>query len=203
MNKLRLTVFYYSATGANHQMALWAEQAAKDAGAEVRRRIFPETAPEEAIAQNPAWKSFSDSVAKNETESTLEDLEWSDAMVFSIPTRYGNLPGQVSAFIDTTGGLWFQGKLADKCVTGITSSMNPQGGQESTLMSLYKTFTHWGAIAIPPGYTDESVFKAGGNPSGTSATVDAEGYIQNKDAVKAAIEHQVKRLVAKAKKLNQ
>jgi NAD(P)H dehydrogenase (quinone) len=201
MKKLQLTVFYYSATGANHQMAIWAEEAAKEAGAEVRRRFFSELAPPEAIAQNPTWKSFYDSVASKETEASLEDLEWSDAMIFSIPTRYGNLPGQVSAFFDTTGGLWFQGKLADKVVTGITSSMNPQGGQESTLMSLYKTFTHWGAITIPPGYTDQSIFAAGGNPSGASATVDGEGNIQNEEAVKAAIRHQVKRMVEKAKKL--
>lgn len=201
MSNLKIAVLYYSSTGANHQMAKWAEAAAESTGAEVRRRFFRETAPEAAIAQNEAWKSFHDNIGKKETPAELDDLEWADAIVFCVPTRYGNLPGQAAAFIDTTGGLWFNGKLANKVVTGITSAQNPLGGQESTLTTLYKTMMHWGAIIVPTGYTDQTLFAAGGNPAGTSATVSGSGEIQNADAVKAAITHQVKRLAGIAEKM--
>ena len=30
-------------------------------------------------------------------EVTLTDLEWADAIIFSVPTRFGNMPAQVKA----------------------------------------------------------------------------------------------------------
>ncbi len=44
------------------------------------------------------------------------------------------------------------------------------GGQESTLLSIYNVFMHWGSIIVPTGYTDALVSAAGGNPYGISAT---------------------------------
>jgi len=42
------------------------------------------------------------------------------------------------------------------------------GGQESTLLSMYTVFMHWGSLIVSPGDTDASVDAAGGNPYGTS-----------------------------------
>jgi NAD(P)H dehydrogenase (quinone) len=67
---------------------------------------------------------------------------------------------------------------------------------ETTLMGLYTTFMHWGAILVPPGFTDPSIFAAGGNPYGTVAVA---GKVT--DEVDAAIRHQAKRLVEVAAKL--
>lgn len=192
---------YYSSTGANYEMSKWAEEAAKKVGADVKRLIFTETAPKEAIEANEAWKNFRKIADESETEVTLDDLEWADCLIFCVPTRYGNLPSQVQSFFDTTGQLWFTGKLANKIVTGITSAMNPHGGQETTLQVLYKTMIHWGSIVIPPGYTADEIFAAGGNPSGTSATVDEKGNIQDEGKIKAAIQHQVVRTIEFAKRM--
>ncbi|WP_178075378.1 NAD(P)H-dependent oxidoreductase, partial [Pseudomonas sp. 2822-17] len=79
-------------------------------------------------------------------EVTLDDLEWADAFIFSTPTRFGNIPGQVKQFLDTTGGLWFNGKLANKVVSAMSSASNAHGGQEATILALYNTMHHWGAI---------------------------------------------------------
>lgn len=194
MEKIKLAIIYYSSTGTNFQLSKWAEEAAIEAGADIKRLKFPETAPPEAINANEAWKKFSESPEnQNEAEVTLDDLEWADAMVFSIPTRYGNLPSQVQSFFDTTGGLWFEGKLANKIVSGMSSAINPHGGQESTLLSLYKTLIHWGCIIVPPGYTYEESFEAGGNPYGTSTSASMEGEV--KDNVENAVKLQVKRTV--------
>ena len=57
----------------------------------------------------------------------------------------------------------------------MTSAQNPHGGQEATILSLYTTMYHWGAIVVTPGYTDNSIFAAGGNPYGTSVSVDQQG----------------------------
>ena len=127
-------------------------------------------------------------------EAELADLEWADAYIFGTPTRFGNVSAQLKQFIDTTGGLWFEGKLADKVVSGFTSAQNPHGGQESTLLSLYNVFAHWGAILVTPGYTDPVLFEAGGNPYGASSTEEpteqelaAARYLGRRVAEKAAL----------------
>lgn len=192
MANIKLAIIYYSSTGTNHQMAKWAEEGAKQAGAEVKVVKIKETAPQEAIDSNPAWKATIEKT-KDVPTATLDNLEWADAVIFSFPTRYGNMPSQVQNFIDTTGGLWFQGKLANKVVSAMSSAMNPHGGQESTILTVYKTMCHWGAIIAAPGYTDPVTFAAGGNPYGTSVTVDQEGNMQ--EDVQEAVKHQAKRTV--------
>lgn len=199
MEKLKLAILYYSSTGTNHQLAKWAEEAATVAGAEVRRRKFKETAPKEAIAQNEAWKKFSESQEnQQEQEATLDDLDWADAIIFSIPTRYGNLPSQVQSFFDTTGGLWSKGKLADKIVSGMSSAQNVHGGQETTLISLYKTMMHWGCVIVPPAYTFKESFKSGGNPYGTSTQASPDGEIE--ENIRNSVKQQTKRTIEMAQR---
>ncbi|OLN21243.1 NAD(P)H:quinone oxidoreductase, type IV [Domibacillus antri] len=195
MEKVKLAVIYYSSTGTNYQMAKWAEEGAKAAGADVKVVKVPETAPQSAIDSNPAWKAHVEET-KNVPEVTLNDLEWADAIIFSVPTRFGNMPGQVKQFLDTTGGLWFHGKLANKVVSAMTSAQNPHGGQEATILSLYTSMYHWGAIVASPGYTDPVTFAAGGNPYGTSVSVNQDGKMV--EDVQDAVKHQAKRTVTVA-----
>jgi len=192
MSNVKLAIIYYSSTGTNYKMAKWAEEAAREAGAEVKVVKVPELAPQEAIESNPAWKAHVEAT-KDVPTATLDDLEWADAVIFSVPTRFGNIPSQMKQFLDTTGGLWFQGKLTNKVVSAMTSASNVHGGHEQTILQLYTTMYHWGAIVAAPGYTDPSIFAAGGNPYGTSVTVDQDGNM--KEDVEAAVKHQAKRTV--------
>lgn len=191
MAGVKLAIIYYSTYGTNHSMAETAAAAARDAGAEVRVRKVKETAPDEVVQAQDAWAA---QVAKtSDVEvATPDDLVWADAFLFSSPTRYGGAASQMRSFIDTLGPIWQEGKLADKLVSAMTSASNTHGGQETTLQTLYITFMHWGAIIVPPGYTDESVFASGGNPYGTSVTAGGDPL---SDETKASIRHQTKRLV--------
>ncbi|MDX1761808.1 MAG: NAD(P)H:quinone oxidoreductase [Christiangramia sp.] len=196
--KLNLAIIYYSATGTNHQMAEWAREDAGNEDVEVRFKRIKETAPNEAIEQNEKWKKHLEAT-KDIPHAEQEDLDWADAIIFSSPTRYGNLSSQFKTFIDATGPLWSQGKLVNKVVSAMTSAQNPHGGQEATLLSLYKSMFHWGAIVAAPGYTDEIMFKVGGNPYGVSVSAGGD---QLNDTTRKAIHHQVKRTVEIAKKIN-
>ncbi len=167
MSKVKLAVIYYSATGTNFQIASAMKESAEESGAEVRLGKVPELAPDDAIDRNPAWRAHVEAT-RDIPEATLDDLAWGDAYIFGTPTRFGNVTAQMKQFIDTTGGLWFEGKLANKAVAGFTSAQNPHGGQETTLLALYNTFYHWGSIIVPPGYTDELLYASGGNPYGIS-----------------------------------
>ncbi|MEF2966871.1 NAD(P)H:quinone oxidoreductase [Paenibacillus sp. M1] len=192
MGKINLAVIYYSSTGTNYKMAGWAADAGKSAGAEVKLLKVEELAPQSAISSNPAWKAHVEE-AKDVPVATLDDLVWADAIIFSMPTRFGNVPSQMKQFLDTTGGLWAQGKLANKVVSAMSSASNPHGGQEATILSLYTTMYHWGAIIAAPGYTDAATFTSGGNPYGTSATVEQDGQIR--ENLQDAVVHQAKRTV--------
>ncbi|MCL6455049.1 MAG: NAD(P)H:quinone oxidoreductase [Alicyclobacillus sp.] len=195
MTDVKLAVIYYSSTGTNHNMANVAAEAAKDMGAEVRVLKVPELAPEEAIASNAGWKAHYEATRDVPTASAA-DLEWADAIIFSVPTRFGNVPSQMKQFLDTMGGLWAQGKTVNKVVSAMSSAQNPHGGQEATILALYTSMYHWGAIVVAPGYTDQALFAAGGNPYGTSVTAVEGGAID--DAAVAAIQHQARRVVTVA-----
>lgn len=196
MSAVKLAVVFYSTYSTNFQMAQMAAEAAKAAGAEVRLLRVAETAPEAVVNGQDAWKATVEKV-KDIPVATAADMEWANAYLFSTPTRFGQATSQMRSFIDTLGGIWFQGKLANKAVSAMTSAQNPHGGQEATVLGLYTTFLHWGAIIVAPGYTDQSIYAAGGNPYGYSHTQGKEFG----EAERAAIAHQAKRLVEIAGKL--
>ncbi|MFF5974873.1 NAD(P)H:quinone oxidoreductase [Streptomyces sp. NPDC012769] len=195
---VKVAVIYYSATGNVHQLAQAVAEGAEKAGAEVRLRRVPELAPDAAIDSNPAWREHVDATADAVEVATLDDLEWADAYALGSPTRFGNVAAQLKQFIDTSGGLWNQGVMADKPATAFTSAYNLHGGNESTLLALYNTFHHWGSVIVSPGFTDQTVYAAGGNPYGTAHPGANGAPAEN---VLAAARYQGERLTRIAKRL--
>lgn len=195
MSHVKLAIVYYSSYGTNHVMAEVAAQAAEEVGAKVRLRKAQETAPSEVVKSVEGWHSHAEKTAHIPTASP-EDLVWADAFLFSAPTRFGVMASQMRAFIDTLGPVWQQGQLANKAASAMTSAQNTHGGQESTLLSMYTTFMHWGSIIVAPGYADPVIFSSGGNPYGTSANM---GDLN--DAVLASIRFQTQRLIEFAEKI--
>ena len=193
---VKLAILFYSTYGTNQTMAEIAAEAARAAGAEVRLLRIAETAPAEAVNSQDGWKAQV-SRASALPVATPADMEWANAYLFSTPTRFGGAASQVRSFIDSLGGQWFSGALANKPVSAMTAAQNPHGGQEATILSLYTTFLHWGSVIVAPGYTDAAIFATGGNPYGYSHTQGAEFD----DKAKASIGHQAKRLVEMAAKL--
>lgn len=187
----KIAIIYYSTYGHTYRLAQALEEGAKSEGAETRLRKVRELAPDEVIATQQGWKDHR-AATQHIAEATLDDLEWGDGYAFGTPTRFGNPSAQLKQFLDSTGGLWQRGILADKPVTSFTGAMNPHGGQESTIVAMNNVFYHWGAIIIPMGYTDPVIFTSGGNPYGTSNTASEDGSID--DAVLKTARYQGSRL---------
>ena len=162
----RVAVVFYSATGNLAAMATALARGAAEQGAEVRLRIVPELAPPAAVAANPRWQAFVDA-AEHET-ATLEDLEWATGIALGSPTRFGLPAGQLKEFLDTTGGLWSRGLLADKVGTAFTSASTGHGGLESTILAMNNVLYHWGSLVLPLGYGERHLMKESGNPYGGS-----------------------------------
>jgi len=191
---VKLAIVFYSTYGTNHRMAELAAEAGRATGAEVRLLRVAETAPKAVVEAQDAWKAQAEKMTDIPVAAP-NDMDWADAYLFIAPTRFGSMPSQMRAFIDTLGGLWGEGKLAGKAVSAMTSAGNPHGGQESTLLGLYTTLMHWGTVIVAPGYSDQSIFAAGGNPYGYSHIAGSE-FTEDQTA---AIAHQVRRLLAFAR----
>ena len=190
MSAPKIVVLFYSTYGTNMGVAQEALAAMEGAGAEVRLRKIPETAPQSVIDGQEGWKAQQDRAA-DIAEVSTDDVEWADGLWVSGPVRFGGQSSQVRAWIDTLGGLWGDGKLANKTLTATTSAGNVNGGVENTLLNLYHAALHWGAIPVAPAYTHESKFADGGNPYGFSMI----GGNDLSDTQKASIAHQARRLV--------
>lgn len=195
----KLAIIYYSATGHGTTMARRVAAAAQATGAEVRVRPVAETLPPESFAHNPAWTANYEAT-KDVPAATGDDIGWADAVIFGSPTRFGSPAAQLRAFLDSLGGLWAQGKLADKVYAAFTSSNTLHGGQETTLTSLYTTLMHFGGIIVPPGYTDPLKF-VDGNPYGASLLTTHDNIDEFDDATNDALDHLARRVVTIAGRL--
>ncbi|HEX2143247.1 MAG TPA: NAD(P)H:quinone oxidoreductase [Glycomyces sp.] len=194
---VKVSVIFYSATGNVTALARQIAAAAEKSGAEVRLRRVAELAPQAAIESNPAWAANVAQIAEI-PEATPDDVEWADAVIAGSPTRFGNVASQFKQFLDTLGGLWFQGKLAGKVYSGFASASGKHGGNESTLLALYNSFHHFGGIVVAPGYSSEVLF-ANASPYGVSHWNGSDIDETTLDAAAAQAERVVE--TAKALKL--
>lgn len=165
---IKVVVVYYSATGSVYSLAKAVAQGARDAGGSVRVVKVRETVSQEVVGQNPLWDQHLRHTADVPIAS-VQDVELADVILLGSPTRFGNISSQLQAFIDTWGQLWGAGALQDKVFAGFTSSATAHGGQEGTIITMYRIVCHLGGIIVPPGYTDPVQFVTG-NPYGASHT---------------------------------
>jgi NAD(P)H dehydrogenase (quinone) len=168
MSAPKILIAFYSRSGVTERMALEIAEGAREAGAEVRLRRARELVGPEVMANAPGWAEAASAMNAKYEAPTEADAEWADGIIFGTPTRFGSVSSELKAYIDSLGGLWFQGKLNGKAgsVFGTTSTVH--GGNESTLISLYNPMAHLGLIIVPLGYADPALFKAG-TPYGASS----------------------------------
>ena len=143
----KVLVLYYSMYGHIETMAnAVAEGARSVSGAEVTVKRVPETMPEDVFKGAGGKTNQAAAVA---TPAELADY---DAILFGVPTRFGNMPGQMRTFLDQTGGLWMKGALIGK-VGSVFTSTGSGGGQEMTVITTWATLAHHGMLIAPIGYS--------------------------------------------------
>ncbi|HEX4767852.1 MAG TPA: NAD(P)H:quinone oxidoreductase [Lichenihabitans sp.] len=165
---LNVLIAFYSRSGVTEALALGIAEGARASGAEVRLRRAREFVGPEVMAKAAGWAENANRMNAAYEAPTEADAEWADAIVLGTPTRFGNASAELKAYIDSLGGLWFQGKLNGKAGSVFCSTSTPHGGNESTIISLYNPMAHLGLIIVPTGYADAAMFKAG-TPYGASA----------------------------------
>jgi len=168
--KTNILVVFYSRDGSVEALAKAIGEGAREAGAEVRLRRVADIVSPEVMSRVPGWEERSKKMLAEYGAPTPADAEWADGIIFGTPTRFGNASAELKAFIDSLGGLWFQGKLNGKAAGAFASTGGPHGGNESTVISLYNPMAHLGFIIVPNGYTHPKILQGHGTPYGASTT---------------------------------
>lgn len=193
----KVLVLYHSMYGHIETMAgAVAEGAAGVDGVEVIIKRVPETMPPEV------FESAGGKADQQAEIATPEELADYDAIILGVPTRFGNMSGQMRNFLDQTGGLWAKGALAGK-VASVFASTGTGGGQEMTITSTWTTLAHHGMIIVPIGYATPEVADisqvGGGTPYGAT-TIAGDGSRQPDERELAIARYQGKTVASIAKK---
>ena len=169
----KVLVLYYSSYGHVEKMAYAVAEGARSVAAtEVSVKRVPETLPAE-VASKSGYKL--DQAAPIATVGELPDY---DAIIFGVPTRFGNMAGQMRSFLDQTGGLWVKNALVGKVGSVFASTSTQYGGQETTLISTHFTLLHQGMVIVGLPYScqEQSTLAeiTGGSPYGAT-TISGSG----------------------------
>lgn len=143
---MKIGIIFYSTYGHLYGMAQAAYKELKDNGYDAELLRVEETLPDEILEKMgalEAQKAFS-GVKKAE----VKNLQEYDGFIFAFPTRFGNMAGQFSTFVDATGSIWQSGTLIGKPFGLITGSATQHSGQESTLLTGMIPFIHHGMIFV-------------------------------------------------------
>lgn len=174
---MKILIVFHSTYGHMYEMAKAAEEGAREAGAEVKVMRVPELLSDEVIAAmgaTEAQKALADVPV-----ASPDDLAEADGVIFGIPTRFGNMVGQMRMFLDSTGPLWAKGALVGKVGSVISSSATQHGGQESTILTSHVTLLHHGMVVVGLPYTYQGQTAmdeiTGGSPYGASTIAGGDG----------------------------
>ncbi|WP_394245045.1 NAD(P)H:quinone oxidoreductase [Halopseudomonas laoshanensis] len=172
----KVLVLYHSMYGHIETMAkAVADGAAKVDGVEVSIKRVPETMNTEA------FKAAGGKVDQDASVASPAELADYDAIIFGVPTRFGNMSGQMRNFLDQTGGLWAKGALFGK-IASVFASTGTGGGQEMTITSTWTTLAHHGMTIVPIGYGTPELFDisqvSGGTPYGATTLAGGDGSRQ-------------------------
>ncbi len=175
---MKVLVLFYSTYGHMYQMAKAAADGAEQVnGSEVKIMRVPELLSDEVLEQMgalEAQKQFAEIPV-----ASPANLEWADAIIFGIPTRFGNMIGQMRMFLDSTGPQWASGALVGKVGSVMSSSATQHGGQESTILTSQVTLLHHGMVVVGLPYAFQGQMTvdeiSGGSPYGASTIAGGDG----------------------------
>ena len=172
----KVLVLYYSSYGHIETMAGAVAEGVREAGAEAVIKRVPELVPEE-VAKASHFK-----LNQAAPIATVDELPDYDAIIFGVPTRFGNMAAQMKNFLDQTGPLWFQGKLIGKVGSVFSSTASQHGGQESTILSTHTVLLHQGMVIVGLPYSFQGQMGVkevtGGSPYGATTISDGDGSRQ-------------------------
>jgi len=201
---MKIKIVFYSMYGHIYRMAEAVAEGAREVeGAEVELLQVPELVPDDVLEKSGAKKARE--VFAHIPIAKPNDLAEADAIIFGIPTRFGNMCAQMRNFLDQTGGLWAQGTCIGKVGSVFTSSATQHGGQETTIISSHITLLHHGMVIVGLPYSETRQMTmdeiSGGSPYGASTIAGGDGSRMPSENELAMARFQGRHVAAITKKL--
>lgn len=169
----KVLVLYYSTYGHIETMAYAVAEGVREAGAEAVVKRVPETVPVE-LAKSAHFK-----LDQPAPVATVQELSEYDAVIVGVPTRYGRMASQMTAFWDAAGATWASGALTGKVGSVFSSTATQHGGQETTLFSGITNLLHFGMVIVglPYAYQGQMTLDeiVGGSPYGATTIAGGQG----------------------------
>jgi len=168
-----IVIPFYSSYGTTHRLAQAVRDGASDLpGSTVRLRRIPELpSAKDAMSGQDAYEAAQANMA-DIPQVEHDDLRWADGIIWGTPTRFGNMAAQVKQFIDTLGGMWFEGELEGKATGMFVSTGSIHGGHETTILTSLVPLLHLGMVFVGVRYsTNDQMMTTdgvGGSPYGAS-----------------------------------
>jgi NAD(P)H dehydrogenase (quinone) len=175
---VRVRIIFYSLYGHIYRMAeAVAEGVRQVPGAEVSLSQVPELLPD-AVLEKMGAKQAKQAFA-HVPIARVDQLPNADAIIFGVPTRFGNVVSQIQSFIDATGQHWLSGALIGKVGSCFTSTATQHGGHETTIRSLHTELFHHGMVVVGVPYSCQELMNmneiTGGSPYGAGTLAGPRG----------------------------
>ncbi len=190
---ITIAIVYYSLYGHIGALAKAIKAGAESHSGDVKVKLYQvkETLSDDILAKMHA-------PAKDASVPVLTDpsvLVEADAIIFGISTRYGMIPAQMKAFMDSTGQIWQSGGFVGKIASIFFSTSTIGGGQETAAMTMLPYLAHHGMLYAPIGYTNPKLFELtvhGGSPWGSGTVTGGDGARMPSEAELDVASHQGK-----------
>ena len=114
----KVLIVFYSRSGNTEKMAHFVAEGARKSGAEV--------------------------VVKSVKDTDVDELREADGIILGSPTYYGTMAAEIKRLLDDS--VKFHGALTGKVGGAFSSSANPGGGNETTVMDMLKALLIHGMI---------------------------------------------------------
>lgn len=170
---LNILILYYSKHGTTREMARLIARGVEETGqAQAVIRSVP--------AVSTVCEAIEDSIPDDgDPYASMEDLTNCDGLAIGTPAYFGNMAAPVKYFLDSSVGLWLEGKLVGKPAMPFTSAASLHGGHETVLTSTMLPLLHHGMVicGLPYDNPELSSTRSGGTPYGPSRHAGTRGEI--------------------------
>ena len=145
---MKVSIVFHSVCGNTYLMAKAFEKGLKFLGHDVGlyRVADPDWVMQPDISQKTEENLKAMMGLPHASPDSVADA---DLVLLGSPTYFGNVSSEMKGFMDSTGGLWFHGKLAGKRCAAFVSAGNAEGGGDLCLQAIHTYAKYMGMASFP------------------------------------------------------
>ena len=145
---MKTAIIIHSVCGNNYLLAMAFAHGLKARGAEAAVFRVPDATWVEKPDLSPKAREVVLAM-RALPEAVPQALADADLVIMGSPTYFGNVSGQMKAFMDSTGGLWIKAKAAGKRFAAFTSAGHSEGGGDLCLQAFHTYAKYMGMLSVP------------------------------------------------------